>query len=154
VSSQGLWTFATDLYARPGVEALLLDLQDSHGQCVAFLIWAVWLAAEGREASDVTLNEAADLARAWEAAATGPLRSVRRSLVETPAAAAKSVREGLRVQVKTLELDAERRLLEMLEAKSPPAGPAALDPAQTLARAAKAWGAAPPPQLLASLAAA
>jgi uncharacterized protein (TIGR02444 family) len=154
VSSQGLWAFALDLYARPGVEALLLDLQDKHGQCVAYLIWALWLAAEGRRADNGALAEAAGLARAWETVATGPLRTLRRSLANNPAAAPKSVREWLRAQVQAVELDAERRLLEMLEAASPAAGPAALDPARTLAGAAKAWGGAPPPALLASLAAA
>jgi len=154
VSGQGLWAFAAELYARPGVEPLLLDLQDSHGQCVAYLIWALWLAAEGRDPGDAVLAQAADLARAWEAAATGPLRSLRRSLVKAPAAAAKPVRERLRAQVKALELDAERGLLEMLETASPAPGPAPLDPAKALADSTKAWGAPPPSHLLARLAAA
>ncbi|MFI4936342.1 MAG: TIGR02444 family protein [Caulobacterales bacterium] len=154
MTAQALWPFALEIYARPGVEPLLLTLQDDHGQCVAFLIWALWAAAQGRVLDGAALATAAELARAWQDAAVAPLRGLRRSLklrafVAPPAGARERLREG----VKSLELDAERMLLQMLDAASPP--PAArgqADPLTTLENAAAAWGGNAPPELLAKLA--
>jgi len=149
---EALWPFALDVYARPGVEAALLALQDGHGQCAPYLIWAIWLAAEGREADDAALADAAELARAWQGAAVAPLRDLRRELKRTGSARLARPREQLRERVKALELEAERMLLQMLEAASPaPSAP----PGEALAllnRAVGAWGGGAPPQLLARLA--
>jgi uncharacterized protein (TIGR02444 family) len=37
LSAEALWPYALEVYARPGVEPLLLRLQDEHGQCVPLL---------------------------------------------------------------------------------------------------------------------
>jgi uncharacterized protein (TIGR02444 family) len=54
-----LWDWAVQGYARPGVEALCLELQDEYGQCVSFLLWAAWAGAEGRRIEAEALSEAA-----------------------------------------------------------------------------------------------
>lgn len=154
MSGPALWPFALAVYGRPGVAPALLELQDAHGQCAPFLLWALWLAAGGRAADEAALLAAADLARAWQDAAVAPLRGLRRNLKSAPAKAPKRAWEGLREAVKALEFDAERMLLEMLEAASPPPGAAPADPLTSLRRAVRVWGGAAPPDLLQRLAAA
>ena len=154
MSGEALWPFALEIYGRPGVEAVLLELQDVHGQCVPYLLWALWLDAEGRFADDAALKSAADLARAWQDAAIAPLRGLRRDLKRPSKTAPKRAWGTLREGVKALELDVERMLLQMLESASPEPAGAAPDPLGSLHRATKAWGAAAPPELLQRLAAA
>jgi len=153
VSGLALWPYALQVYGRPGVEGTLLELQDAHGQCVPYLLWALWLAAEGRAADDDDLTRAAELARAWQDAAVAPLRGLRRGLKspssKAPARAWSTLREG----VKALELDAERMLLEMLEAASPASGDAPNDSLAMVRRAVGAWGRPAPDGLLDHLAA-
>ncbi|MFI4976738.1 MAG: TIGR02444 family protein [Caulobacterales bacterium] len=148
-----LWPFAADLYARPGVEAALLSLQDDHGQCVAYLLWALWAAAAGRRLDDETLRAAAGLAGSWQEAAIAPLRGLRRDLKRPVAGAADRRRMHLREQVKGLELQAERMLLEMLEQMSPAPAGVSVSPARALAAAVAAWGGAAAPESLDRLAA-
>ena len=147
-----LWAYALDVYGRPGVEARFLALQDAHRQNVCFLIWSLWMAAEGRAADPATLAAGAALARSWDAAAVAPLRAIRRDLKISTAGAARG-RQRLRGSVGQLELQAERMLLEMLEDASPPPGGNAPSPAEALAAAAAAWGEPPPADLLRELAA-
>jgi uncharacterized protein (TIGR02444 family) len=143
-----LWPYALEVYARPGVEAALLELQDDHGQCVAYLLWSLWLARQGRPADPATLASGADLARAWQEAAVAPLRHLRRDLKHPSRSAPAGAWDGLRRKVKALELDAERMLLQMLEAAAPPPAGAPLDPCERLRAAVTAWGGAAPAHLL------
>jgi uncharacterized protein (TIGR02444 family) len=151
---EALWPFALAAYARPGAEAALLELQDHHGQCVPYLIWALWLAAEGRVADDAALADAAALARAWQDAAVAPLRGLRRDLRGSVSTSLARPRQQLRERVKALELEAERMLLQMLEAASPASTAPPGDAITALTRAVSVWGGAPPVRLLARLAAA
>jgi uncharacterized protein (TIGR02444 family) len=148
-----LWAYALDIYGRPGAEARFLALQDAHAQNVCFLIWSLWMAAEGRPADAATLAAGAALARSWEAAAVSPLRAIRRSL-KTSTAGAAGRRERLRDAVRQLELQAERMLLEMLQDASPAPGANAPSPGEALTAAAAVWGKPPPANLLHDLAAA
>ena len=50
-----LWDFAVAIHGEPGVDAGLLDLQDNHGQCVSYLLWAVWAARHGRAVDEAEL---------------------------------------------------------------------------------------------------
>jgi uncharacterized protein (TIGR02444 family) len=147
VRGEALWPYALEIYGRPGVEPLMLELQDAHGQCVPYLIWALWLATNGRRADDGALEAGAALARAWQAAAIRPLRELRRSL-KAPANPAAAARERLRGGVQALELEAERMLLQMLEDASPAIGGAAKAMRASLGEAAAAWGGDPPAALL------
>jgi len=147
-----LWAYGLDIYGRPGAEARFLALQDAHGQNVCFLIWSLWMAAEGRPADTATLAAGAALARSWEAAAVAPLRAIRRDLKTSTAGGARR-RERLRDAVRQLELQAERMLLEMLQDASPAPGVDAPSPAEALIAAVGAWGELAPANLLRELAA-
>jgi uncharacterized protein (TIGR02444 family) len=147
-----LWDWALEAYARPGVQDVCLKLQDSHGQCVPYLLWAAWAAADGQVVSAPTLSRGAAMARAWDEAAVGPLRQVRRRLKTPHAGIADTARDAARAQVKAAELAAERALMDALEALSPQGRGQATPLASALADAAGAWGAAPPLQVLRDLA--
>jgi len=152
MSREALWPYALEVYGRPGAEALLLELQDAHGQCVPFLLWALWMSASDRLADAATVRSAAELARAWQDAAIAPLRRLRRELKTAPAPGPRPPRERLREGVKGLELEAERMLLQMLQEASPaPEGPQ-IALLVGLQRAAEAWGGDPPSDLMARLA--
>jgi uncharacterized protein (TIGR02444 family) len=144
----GLWDWTLEAYARPGVPEACLDLQDAHGQMTSFLLWAVW--AETADAA--LLARAADVARRWNDRALTPLREVRRALKPAFEGVADGAREGLREDVKSAELRAERVLMEALEALARrPGGAHALD---ALKAASAAWGRPAPDAALAELAAA
>ena len=88
-----LWTFALACYARPGVETACLELQNQ-GADVCLLLCGAWLQARGVACSQARLQALTALAAPWR----GDL-------------ALHSRREAL----KTLELQAERELLERLQ---------------------------------------
>ena len=149
---EALWPFALELYGRPGVEAAMLELQDAHGQCVPYLLWALWLDASGRPADPALLGVGAVMARGWQDVAVAPLRDVRRKLKAPFQAMQTRDQQRLRERVKTLELDAERMLLRMLEAASPAPDSSSRGPAASLAAAVQAWGGTAPAALVARLA--
>jgi len=126
------WDWALAVYARPGVAETCLDLQDTYGQNVPLLLWAVW------RGGDVTA--AVTLARSWEHDVIAPLRGVRRRLK------ARGDAETLRQKVKAVELEAERSLMTALETV---AGPEV--DGRALAAVAAAWGEAPPVEVLSRL---
>ncbi len=147
-----LWDWTLQAYAQPGVPQACLSLQDDDGQNTPLLLWAVW--AETTDPG--LLDAAAALARRWEALAIGPIRAVRRGLKPAFDGVDDSAREGLREDVKAVELRAERVLMEAFEAMTEtPGGAPAL---AALAAASQAWaragGARAPDAALASLAAA
>src|ERR1700750_1323899 len=96
------WTWALEAYARPGAAQACLDLQDHHGQCVPFLLWAAWAAREGPPPYRPALEAGAGLAARWEAAAVGPLRAARRAMKHEVPGMADAAREALRAEVKAL----------------------------------------------------
>lgn len=114
-----LWDWALKAYARRPVAEACLHLQDAHGQNVPFLLWAGWMAEEGRSA-DLAL--AARTMRDWDVEIGKPLRDVRRALKPPRPPVDEAAKEGLREAVKAVELKGERVLMESLEALSGPAG--------------------------------
>ena len=144
----GLWDRVLQAYARPGVPEACLTLQDRHGQNTSLLLWAVFA-----EASDPDLlARAAEAARAWDATALVPLREARRALKPPLPPFDAAARLALREEVKTLELAAERLLLETLEGLS--GGGRGASALQALEAASAAWGRPAPTEALAELAAA
>jgi uncharacterized protein (TIGR02444 family) len=133
------WTWALEAYGRPGAAEACLDLQDHHGQCVPFLLWAAWAAREGRPLDRRALEAGADVSARWEAAAVGPLRAARRAMKPLVPGVADAAREGLRAKVKALELQAEQLLIETLEAMAPTPGSEATPLGPAVAAAAAAW---------------
>lgn len=143
-----IWEWALEAYARPGVPEACLRLQDEYGQNVSLLLWAVH--AETKDAA--VLTQAAEAARAWDAAALVPLRQVRRTLKAPLPPVDDGARLSFREEVKAVELAAERLLLETLETLvEGQAGTHALD---ALLAASAAWGTPAPADALAELAAA
>ena len=134
-----LWDWSLEAYAAPGVAEACLHLQDAQGQNVPLLLWAAWAAAAGRRPDADAIEAASDAARAWSDAAVAPLRAIRRTLKAPIPDLDSAAREALRSQIKAVELQAERHLLEALEALAPPpSGPPrpALD---GLAETARVW---------------
>ncbi|MET3666934.1 TIGR02444 family protein [Caulobacter sp. 1776] len=115
----GLWDWALEVYARQPVAAACLHLQDAHGQNVPYLLWAAWMAREGRSAD---LKDAAGLMRRWDAEIGAPLRGVRRALKAPRPPVDDAAKEALRDAIKAVELRGERLLMESLEALSAPSG--------------------------------
>jgi uncharacterized protein (TIGR02444 family) len=146
------WDWALAAYRAPGVSEACLTLQDTHGQNVPLLLWSAWTAATGRVLDEETIEAACDAARAWEGAAIGPLRAIRRTLKGPIPDIGDAGREALRDQVKAVELAAERALmtdLEALVAGSTGAPTATLD---ALVSVARVWSRVVPRPALAALA--
>jgi len=110
--SPDLWKFSLDLYARPGVEPACLALQDG-GANVCLLLCGLWLEQRGVACNEQRLQQLRQLAEPWEAQVVKPLRALR---IEWKRNALQDADlKSLREQIKGLELEAERRLLERLE---------------------------------------
>lgn len=139
-----LWDWAVAAYARPGVAGACLHLQDHHGQNVPLLLAAAW-AAGAEQRLDVPAAVA--LAYGWEHDVGGLMRAVRRNLKPARPGVADAAREALRRQVKAVELDGERVLLDALEAMTAAAVPVPVETALTEVSGAwaKAGGFRPPP---------
>jgi uncharacterized protein (TIGR02444 family) len=148
-----LWEWAVRAYAKPGVEAACLELQDGWDQNVPYLLWAAWAAVEGRKLDGETLEEGSDMARAWDEAAISALRGLRRSLKKPIPDLEDEAREAVRTQVKAAELEAERRLLGQLETLTPEGVTAKLAVQVQVIEAARAWSRTVPRAQLETLAA-
>ena len=147
------WDWAVAVHSRPGVDEALIALQDAHGQCVAYLLWAAWAAAEGRALPPELLMQGSALAKHWEGAATMPLRSARRHLKTPAPPITDEARLALREQVRTAEFAAERLLMETLESLAPsPEGPPS-ECRDAMIAAALAWSRNAPEAELRALAA-
>ncbi len=108
-----LWSFALSTYARPGIEAACLRLQEQ-GADVCLLLCGAWLEQRGVALTAERLQALKQLAGPWQAQVVEPLRQVRtqwRGMAQQDELLA-----GLRERVKALELDAERVLLTRLQA--------------------------------------
>jgi uncharacterized protein (TIGR02444 family) len=133
-----LWDWAAQAYARPGVKAACLTLQDAHSQCVSFILWALWLQAQGRAPTRQGLARAAALARSWEIDALRPLRAARRAL---KALAAHPDHGDLYAQALATELNAEGGLMRALETAAIATRAEPASPLGALTAAAAAWSA-------------
>ena len=108
MSGLSLAEFAGQLYAQPGLEALLLGLQDEDGEDVLLLLTACWLGSRGVAADPALWRSLQARQGPWRQQIIEPLRQVRRSLTGDPGAV------SLREQVKACELAAEWHQLEQL----------------------------------------
>lgn len=108
-----LWNYALALYARPGVEAACLALQAQGGD-VCLLLCAAWLQAHGVAVLDERAQRLREVAEPWQRDVVAPLRYLRQQW--RAAAQGDAQLAALRDQVKQLELQAEKALLERLQA--------------------------------------
>jgi uncharacterized protein (TIGR02444 family) len=146
------WDFAVAAWRLPGVEAIGLKLQNEHGQCPSLLLWRAWAAGEGRGVTPAILEAAVSMAREWGAGVILLLRAVRGELKEGDGQMPASARLAVRKAVLAAELEAERALIEALEAMTPAPADKAADPLPALVEMARLWRAPEPTALLAELA--
>jgi len=118
-----LWPFATGFYARPGVEPILLRLQDEHGVDILLLIALLYAGRRGIALADSDVQDLVAQSEAWRSKAILPLRAARRGLKSPAGARPDPEQEELRIQIKSAELAAERLLIRRLEALLPPEYP-------------------------------
>lgn len=107
-SARALWDWSADVYARPGVEGLLLTLQDRHGLSVNMLLWCLWCGAHFETPGDLIMRKAEDLSRRWTGAVTSPLRAARRGSSAPPVQTPDEETSALKTRIKQAELMAER----------------------------------------------
>jgi len=107
-----LWSFTLDFYARPGVEQACLSLQ-ANGANVCMVLCGVWLGLRGVACNQQRLLEIGQLATPWHQDVVRPLRELRTQW--RTAALHDATLDLFRTRVKTLELEAEQRLLARLE---------------------------------------
>ena len=108
------WQFSLDFYQRDGVAAACLTLQDRLGLDVNILLYAAWLASQGRTASVADFEQVDLLLAPWREEVIRPLRRIRRWLKEpgpdAPAGGVREYREG----IKSAELEAEKIAQDMI----------------------------------------
>ena len=117
------WAFALAIYAKPGVAAACLTLQDEAGVDVMLLLAATFAAVKHRVLLTPDEIKALDEAcRLWREQIVWKLRTIRMELKTGPQPAPSSATEPFRSQVKALELAAEK-LENQLLAESLPLRP-------------------------------
>jgi len=109
-----LWDFALALYAKPGVEAACLTLQEEAEIDVCELLFHCWLCSSGLEAIPAVLADEREQRRLWQCQVTEVLRGLRRDL-KAQAGASEPV-AALRETIKQAELMAERENLQRWQA--------------------------------------
>jgi uncharacterized protein (TIGR02444 family) len=117
----GLWEFSLDFYARPGVSAALIELQDRAGLDVNLILFALWHGLSGRgRLDDERLAVADQAARAIQTEIVMPLRALRRRLRTDLDADIQRLREAIKALERGAEKIAQARLASC-------AGPPATD---------------------------
>lgn len=106
---QGLSDYAGWLYGQPGLQSLLLELQDEAGLDVLLLLTACWLGQRPANADAALWRSLHASQTLWQARVIAPLRQVRRALADEPATS------HLYEQVKACELAVEWHQLAVLE---------------------------------------
>ena len=111
-----IWAFVLRLYARPGVPAACLDLQDRFDIDVPLLMFACWLGLRGTTLDSELAARARDVITPWHREIVCTLRRVRQRLKTGPAPSPSPATEALRDGVKRVELESERLELTTLAA--------------------------------------
>jgi uncharacterized protein (TIGR02444 family) len=130
-AARGLWEFSLDFYARPGVSAALIELQDRAGLDVNLILFALWHGLSGRgPLDDERLAVAGQAVSPIQTEIAMPLRALRRRLRTALDADIQRLREA----IKGLELDAEKIAQARLAGCAGPVAPD-VDPVERLAAA-------------------
>jgi len=106
-----LWRHACQFYAQPGIEQILLTLQDEHGADINQILQAHWLGSEGKAWDQGCVSEEYLL---WMEQQIQPLRKIRRDMKQQWVVERGAAFEDFRQQVKKLELQAEQYGLALL----------------------------------------
>lgn len=97
------WEYSLNLYRRPGIAQLCIDLQDRYGANVNIVLFACWVGNRGRQLDDNSLRAAVAEISGWNKRITQPLRTRRRALDPAVTGAAQEKQRLL-----AEELDAEK----------------------------------------------
>ena len=102
------WQFSLTVYARPGVAAVCLDLQNALNIDVNVLLFVAWIGA----AKDIILDDRSlatieARTRGWNDSVVRPLRTVRQNMKSLPEMANQPA-DALRKDIAALELRAEQ----------------------------------------------
>ena len=112
-AAEAFWRFSLMVYARPGVAATLISLQDRGGNNVNLILFAMWLGwCEGKPLDRRGIERAQVAMAHLDREVVRPLRDLRRALKDSPDP---DTRE-LRRRVLVLEIAAERRVQARLAA--------------------------------------
>src|SRR5262249_51653329 len=117
------WNFSLQLFAKPGVAAACIALQDGLGLDVNLLLYCCWHGRACRRLGEEEVRRAISAVEGWQRDVVQPLRAVRRRLKTgvPPITAAEC--EALRRKVNDLELESEHVAQMALEAlPAPPPG--------------------------------
>ena len=108
LSKHPFWTWSLEVYGRPGVEQILLDLQDRLGLDVNMVLFACWTGVNRRGPLSASEWETLIAGTAgWRSEVIIPLRGIRRFLKREEAGGDV---DSLRGRIKKLELEAERAM--------------------------------------------
>jgi uncharacterized protein (TIGR02444 family) len=100
--------YSLRVYPRPGVEPLLLALQDNFGADINIVLCCCWLGQQGLQISETQLLQLQTVSADFQALCIQPLRAVRRNLK------GRSMMEEFRSSVQALELQAEMHQQQLL----------------------------------------
>jgi uncharacterized protein (TIGR02444 family) len=114
--SVSLWEFACDFYGNKPVEEICLDLQNTWSFDVDVLLFCLWSGTVVRVSLDgADWDLILSLSDHWQKDVVTPLRLVRQQLKLTSPPGMSEDFQGLRENIKRLELQAERLELEALQ---------------------------------------
>ena len=109
------WNFSLGLYARPGVEAACLALQDDHGLDVNLALLCCFLGRHGVKLDEAGLAPLMRQSKAWNETVLQPLRHLRRRLKSDPVGAiGPQEADATRKAILAAELEAEKAQQHML----------------------------------------
>jgi len=105
-----LWDFSVKTYGREGVASACLRLQDDHGADVNILMYCCWAAQDRALLFDaMAIERIISAVEPWKSSIVEVLRNIRRELKsKTYQGIDVEVQERLRVEIKRIELNAER----------------------------------------------
>lgn len=114
--SSPFWDFSVTFYAKPGVAATCLRLQERHGIDINLLLLCFWRASLGMSFSPADLQHVQSSVQQWHNRVVRSLRAVRSELKTDSFGAPGDLAEPLRESVKEIELKAEWVEQSMIEA--------------------------------------
>jgi uncharacterized protein (TIGR02444 family) len=107
-SASDFWNFSLQIYGKPKIADICLELQDGFGADVNLVLFMLWAAAQERRLDLGEIEKIALFVEDWRKHVIVPLRLARRALKTPPQNWPIEETESLRQRVKTNELEAER----------------------------------------------
>lgn len=109
MSDNPFWDYSLNLYGRPGIAELCIDLQDRYGANVNLLLFACWVGCRGRQLDGNSLRAALAEISDWNKRITQPLRT-RRLALDPAATGAAQEKQRLLAEELSAEKEEQARL--------------------------------------------